>query len=242
MKHDTALGSRIAEVHNGSSLFTGDAGQGESNARRFMIENDYVEAIIALPEKMFYNTGIGTFIWILSNRKPEERRGKIQLIDATGLKSPLRKNLGEKNCEITEELRRQIVELYTAFEENEYSKIFNSDEFGYWKITVLQPQRDESGKPIKDKKGRMKPDKELTDTEQVPLLYPGGIEAFMEKEVLPFAPDAWVDEEKTLIGYELSFTKYFYKPVQLRPLEEISADLRRLEEESKGLLADILGE
>ena len=242
MKHDTALGSRIVEVHNGSSLFTGDAGQGESNARRFMIENDYVEAIIALPEKMFYNTGIGTFIWILSNRKSEERRGKIQLIDATGLKSPLRKNLGEKNCEITEELRRQIVELYTAFEENEYSKIFNSDEFGYWKITVLQPQRDESGKPIKDKKGRMKPDKELTDTEQVPLLYPGGIEAFMEKEVLPFAPDAWVDEEKMLIGYELSFTKYFYKPVQLRTLEEISADLRRLEEESKGLLADILGE
>ena len=242
MKHDTELGSRIAEVHNGSSLFTGDAGQGESNARRFMIENDYVEAIIALPEKMFYNTGIGTFIWILSNRKPEERRGKIQLIDATGLKSPLRKNLGEKNCELTAALRQQIVELYTAFEENEYSKIFDAKEFGYWKITVLQPQRDESGKPVKDKKGRMKPDKELTDTEQVPLLYPGGIEAFMEKEVLPFAPDAWVDEEKTLIGYELSFTKYFYKPVQLRTLEEISADLRRLEEESAGLLADILGE
>ena len=242
MKHDTELGSRIAEVHNGSSLFTGDAGQGESNARRFMIENDYVEAIIALPEKMFYNTGIGTFIWILSNRKPEERRGKIQLIDATGLKSPLRKNLGEKNCELTVALRQQIVELYTAFEENEYSKIFDAKEFGYWKITVLQPQRDESGKPVKDKKGRMKPDKELTDTEQVPLLYPGGIEAFMEKEVLPFAPDAWVDEEKTLIGYELSFTKYFYKPVQLRTLEEISADLRRLEEESAGLLADILGE
>ena len=242
MKHDTELGSRIAEVHNGSSLFTGDAGQGESNARRFMIENDYVEAIIALPEKMFYNTGIGTFIWILSNRKPEERRGKIQLIDATGLKSPLRKNLGEKNCELTAALRQQIVKLYTAFEENEYSKIFDAKEFGYWKITVLQPQRDESGKPVKDKKGRMKPDKELTDTEQVPLLYPGGIEAFMEKEVLPFAPDAWVDEEKTLIGYELSFTKYFYKPVQLRTLEEISADLRRLEEESAGLLSDILGE
>lgn len=242
MKHDTELGSRIAEVHNGSSLFTGDAGQGESNARRFMIENDYVEAIIALPEKMFYNTGIGTFIWILSNRKPEERRGKIQLIDATGLKSPLRKNLGEKNCELTAALRQQIVELYTAFEENEYSKIFDAKEFGYWKITVLQPQRDENGQPVKDKKGRMKADKELTDTEQVPLLYPGGIEAFMEKEVLPFAPDAWVDEEKTLIGYELSFTKYFYKPVQLRTLEEISADLRRLEEESAGLLADILGE
>lgn len=242
MKHDTELGSRIAEVHNGSSLFTGDAGQGESNARRFMIENDYVEAIIALPEKMFYNTGIGTFIWILTNRKPEERRGKIQLIDATSLKSPLRKNLGEKNCELTAALRQQIVELYTAFEENEYSKIFDAEEFGYWKITVLQPQRDENGQPVKDKKGRMKADKEMTDTEQVPLLYPGGIEAFMEKEVLPFAPDAWVDEEKTLIGYELSFTKYFYKPVQLRTLEEISADLRRLEEESAGLLADILGE
>ena len=138
MKKTTELGSRIAEVHNGSSLFTGDAGQGESNARRYMIENDLVEAIIALPDNMFYNTGIGTFIWILSNNKAEHRKGKIQLIDATSLKSPLRKNLGKKNCELTPEIRQQILELYIAFKENEYSKIFDNSEFGYWKVTVAQ--------------------------------------------------------------------------------------------------------
>lgn len=242
MKHGTDLGSRIAEVHNGSSLFTGDAGQGESNARRFMIENDLVEAIIALPEKMFYNTGIGTFIWVLSNRKDKARQGKIQLIDATSLKAPLRKNLGEKSCTIGRELRCQILDLYMKFEENEYSKIFDNKEFGYWKITVLQPLLTPKGQPQKDKKGQMKPDKELTDTEQVPLTYPGGIEAFMEKEVRPFAPHAWVDEDKTVIGYELSFTKYFYKPVQLRTLEEITADLRMLETQSQGLMAEILGD
>ena len=242
MKHGTELGSRIAEVHNGSSLFTGDAGQGESNARRFMIENDLVETIIALPEKMFYNTGIGTFIWVLSNRKDKARQGKIQLIDATSLKEPLRKNLGEKNCTIGRDLRRQILDLYMKFEENEHSKIFDNAEFGYWKITVLQPLLTPKGQPQKDKKGQMKPDKELTDTEQVPLTYPGGIEAFVEKEVRPFAPNAWVDEDKTVIGYELSFTKYFYKPLQLRTLEEITADLRALEAQSQGLMAEILGE
>lgn len=241
MKHSTKLGSRIAEVHNGSSLFTGDAGQGESNARRFMIESDLVEAIIALPEKMFYNTGIGTFVWVLSNRKNTARQGKIQLIDATSLKEPLRKNLGEKNCIIGCDLRRQILDLYMKFEDNEYSKSFPNEEFGYWKITVLQPQLNAKGQPLKDKKGQLKPDRELTDTEQVPLTYPGGIEAFMEKEVRPFAPNAWVDEDKTVIGYELSFTKYFYKPVQLRTLEEITADLRALEEQSRGLMAEILG-
>lgn len=242
MKHNTELGSRIAEVHNGSSLFTGDAGQGESNARCYMIGNDLVEAIIALPEKMFYNTGIGTFIWVLSNRKDKVRQGKIQLIDATSLKEPLRKNLGEKNCTIGSELRRQILELYMNFEENEYSKIFDNKEFGYRKITVLQPLLDDKGQPQKDKKGQFKPDKTLTDTEQVPLTYPGGVDAFVEKEVRPFAPHAWVDEDKTVIGYELSFTKYFYKPVQLRTLEEITADLRALEAQSQGLMAEILGD
>ena len=128
------------------------------------------------------------------------------------------------------------------FEDNEYSKIFANEEFGYWKITVLQPQLNAKGQPLKDKKGQLKPDKELTDTEQVPLTYPGGIEAFMKKEVRPFAPHAWVDEDKTVIGYELSFTKYFYKPVQLRTLEEITADLRALEEQSQGLMAEILGD
>jgi len=241
MKETTELGSRIAEVHNGSSLFTGDAGQGESNARRYMIERDLVEAIIALPNNMFYNTGIGTFIWVLSNRKETRRKGKIQLIDATTLKSPLRKNLGNKNCEFTPEIREQIVKLYMDFEENEYSKIFDNSAFGYWKVTVLRPQYGEDGKPLKDKKGKLTPDKDLTDTEQIPLDYEGGIKAFIEKEVLPYVPDAWVDENKTQIGYEISFTKHFYKPVQLRELSEIIADIRALEAETEGLLAEVLG-
>ena len=240
MKETTELGSRIAEVHNGSSLFTGDAGQGESNARRYMIERDLVEAIIALPNNMFYNTGIGTFIWVLSNRKEPRRRGKIQLIDATTLKSPLRKNLGNKNCELTPEIREQIYKLYTNFEINEYSKIFNNSAFGYWKVTVLRPLYDENGDPLYDKKGKLQPDKELTDTEQIPLDYPGGIDAFFKAEVLPYAPDAWVDKNKTQIGYEISFTKHFYKPVQLRELSEIIADIRALEKETDGLLDEIL--
>ena len=242
MKETTKLGSRIAEVHNGSSLFTGDAGQGESNARRYMIERDLVEAIIALPNNMFYNTGIGTFIWVLSNRKEAHRKGKIQLIDATALKSPLRKNLGNKNCEFTPEIREQIVKMYLDFEENEYSKIFDNSAFGYWKVTVLRPQCGEGGKPVRDKKGKLTPDKDLTDTEQMPLDYEGGIKAFIEKEVLPYAPDAWVDESKTQIGYEISFTKHFYKPVQLRELSEIIADIRALEKETDGLLDEILSD
>jgi type I restriction enzyme M protein len=240
MKESTELGSRIAEVHNGSSLFTGDAGQGESNARRYLIERDLVEAIVALPEKMFYNTGIGTYIWVLSNRKEARRKGKIQLIDATALKSPLRKNLGEKNCELTEELRKQIVDLFLAFEENEYSKIFGNSAFGYWKITVLRPQRGEDGKPLRDKKGKLVPDKDLTDTEQIPLDHPGGVDAFFKAEVLPYAPDAWIDKSKTQIGYEISFTKHFYKPVQLRELADIVADIRALEAETDGLLKEII--
>ncbi|MDR0683435.1 MAG: type I restriction-modification system subunit M [Dysgonamonadaceae bacterium] len=240
MKETTELGSRIAEVHNGSSLFTGDAGQGESNARRFLIECDLVEAIIALPENMFYNTGIATYIWILSNRKEERRKGKIQLIDATSMKSPLRKNLGKKNCEFTAEIREQIMALFLNFEETENSKIFNNSDFGYWKITVLRPLKDEKGKIKLDKKGNPQADRDLSDTEQIPLSYDYGIQAFFEKEVLPYAPDAWIDETKTQIGYEISFTKHFYKPVQLRTLAEITADIRALEAETDGLLNDIL--
>ena len=298
MKHSTEFGSRIAEVHNGSSLFTGEAGSGESNARRFVIENDYLEAIIALPENMFYNTGIGTFIWIVSNRKPEGRKGKIQLIDATEMKSPLRKNLGKKNCELTAEIRKQIVDLYLDFKETPESKIFDNAEFGYHLITVDRPLRlridlskeipagtfnakdqeawekalaelpantpmddwdafakatklkatllkkvrpliaevDENAKPVSGEA-----DSNLRDYERVPLLYPGGIEAFFDTEVKPFVPDAWIDHNKTQIGYELSFTKYFYKPVELRSLDKITADLRQLESETAGLLDEILG-
>ncbi len=298
MKEATSLGSRIAEVHNGSSLFTGDAGSGESNARRYMIERDLVEAIVALPENTFYNTGIGTFIWILSNRKAPERKGKIQLIDATELKVPLRKNLGKKNCELSEENRWRIAEMFLNMEESENSKVFDNSEFGYWLITVERPLRlkidlsreipekalkasdreawekaitelpsdtpmndwNAFAKAVKVKAGVLKKvrpfiterdenaqpvageaDADLRDTERVPFKYEGGIEAFFEKEVQPFVPDAWIDETKTQIGYELSFTKYFYKPVQLRPLDEIMADLRKLEEETSGLLDEILG-
>ncbi len=242
MKHNTELGSRICEVHNGSSLFTGDAGQGESNLRRYIIENDWLEAIIALPEKMFYNTGIATFIWVVSNRKPQHRKGKVQLIDATDWKQPLRKNLGAKNCEFTDEIRNRITETFVKFEETENSKIFPNSAFGYWKINVYQPQKDEHGNIITDKKGKTAIDKELSDTEQISFLEDGGIEGFFNREVLPFAPDAWYDKDKILIGYEISFTKYFYKPIQLRTLDEIKADILALEQETEGLLLEIIGE
>ncbi len=242
MKRNTELGSRIVEVHNGSALCTGDAGQGESNARRFIIENDLLECIIALPEKMFYNTGIATFIWILANRKEERRKGKVQLIDATNLKSPLRKNLGEKNCELTPAIRAQILKLYMDFTENEYSKIFHNYEFGYWKVSVLQPLYDEKGDILRDRKGDPKPDKDKSDTEQIPFTYQDGVDGFFENEILPFAPEAWIDENKIQEGYEISFTKYFYKPISLRSVNDIVADIKALERESDGLLSEILGE
>ena len=240
MKDTTELGTRIVEVHNGSSLFTGNAGGGESNLRRYIIENDLLEAIIAVPEKMFYNTGIGTFIWIVTNRKESRRKGKIQLIDATGLKSPLRKNLGEKNCEFTPEINEQILRAYMDFEETPISKIFDNSEFGYWEITVDRPKRDEQGVIVKNKRGKIEIDKTLRDKEQVPLTYEGGIETFVRHEILPYTPDAIVNTDDYVIGYELSFTKYFYKPKQLRTLDEIRADIRAIEESTKGLLNQIL--
>ena len=294
---DDELGTRIVEIHNGSSLFTGNADGGESNLRRYIIENDMLEAIIAMPENMFYNTGIGTFVWIVTNRKEARRKGKVQLIDATAIKTPLRKNLGSKNCETNEENRRTIVDLLMRFEENEQSKIFDNREFGYWQVTVERPLRlcvnpdgdltagklkeaeietcreamaaVDSSVPLNDwnqyakalglkaallkklrpliteadpkavvVKGEV--DTGLRDTEQIPLLYPGGISAFMENEVLPYAPDAFVDEDKTVIGYELSFTKYFYKPVELRSRDAIAAEIRELEAMTDGLLNAIL--
>jgi type I restriction enzyme M protein len=290
MKSGTKLGSRVAEVHNGSSLFTGDAGQGESNIRRWIIENDWLEAIVALPMNMFYNTGIATYVWVVSNRKPSHRRGKVQLIDATAWFRPLRKNLGKKNCELAEEHIDRIVQTFLAFEETEQSRIFDNDEFGYWKVTVerplraagIDPDRAYTTKEIKALKdeGRVaedgtpvirrihqpgkatadpllgrfpatirgkpcvveyEPDSELRDTESVPLKEPGGIEAFIRREVLPHAPDAWIDPEKTETGYEISFTRYFYKPQPLRSLDEIRADIVALERETGGLLAEIVG-
>jgi type I restriction enzyme M protein len=410
MCHDTPAGSRIAEVHNGSSLFTGDAGQGESNIRRWLIENDWLEAIVALPLNMFYNTGIATYIWVLTNRKPERRRGHVQLIDATQWFKPLRKNLGKKNCEFSDDDIKLICDTFLQFAETPQSKKFPNQAFGYWKIVVERPLRlhsqitrkaieslrfasgDEAirseihdqfgdalfddfgsvrdklekwllewGKPddnggdeeveagaakpaVPEKKkkklldastwerdGRLvetatklqgeigdglfedhnvfrervneaverlglklsaaetklllravswrvetaapvlakvhkhgkvapdplhgryeqmvrgkrrvvefEPDSELRDTEQVPLLEPGGIEAFFRREVLPHVPDAWIDADATKTGYEISFTRYFYQPKPLRTLEEIRADILEVQKEAVGLLDEIL--
>ncbi|MDT4761157.1 class I SAM-dependent DNA methyltransferase [Sphaerochaeta sp. PS] len=298
MKTDTPLGSRIAEVHNSSSLFSGEAGSGESNARRYLIENDLVEAIIAVPEKMFYNTDLGTYIWVISNRKETRRKGKIQLIDATSMKYPLTKNLGKKNCEFTEDLRHQIVDIYMRFEESEVSRIFENRDFGYWYVTVERPLRLRvdpkkqipvtalkaaelkaycaaianlpHGTPLDDwmafsKATKMKAtllkkvrpfitekdptakpvegeaDSDLRDTEIIPFSFTGGIDAFIEKEVRPYAPDVWAEDNQTRIGYEISFTKYFYRIVELRTMKDIIADLKTLETETEGMLADIIG-
>ena len=314
MQDDTPLGTRIVEVHNGSSLFTGDAGSGTSNLRQYIIENDLLEAIIAMPEKDFYNTGIGTYIWVVTNRKEERRRGKVQLIDASKICSPLRKNLGEKNCETNEADRAKILRLLTDFKETENSKIFPNREFGYWKVLVERPlriiyenpddivlpelkkaedvellqrvleawkknlgghtvgdfamflmleqvkvkvpaakiklvrqylgHRSETAEPCHTKPTKLdspiESDPQLKDTEQVPLLYPGGVEGFMQKEVLPYAPDAYYSEDNVVVGYELSFTKYFYKPVELRSIGEIRSDIADIESRLKGVLDDIL--
>ena len=299
MKKDTELGSRIAEVHNGSSIFTGDAGSGESNTRRYLIENDLVEAIISLPDNMFYNTGIGTFIWILSNKKEDRRKGKIQLIDASKMKSSLPRNMGKKNCEFTAEIRNEILRIFLEMEESEVSMIFNNDDFAYWSVTVERPlrlrvkpdgvipadafkkpeeltavkkaitavpadtplddwtafskatklkatvlkkirpfitEKDASANPVAGE-----PDSDLRDTELIPFTYEGGIDGFMKNEVLSYAPDAWIDEKKTQIGYEISFNKYFYKPVNLRSMGEIIASLNEFEKEADGMLAGIVG-
>lgn len=241
MRNDTPLGTRIVEVHNGSSLFTGDAGKGPSNLRQYIIENDLLEAIIAMPEKDFYNTGIGTFIWVITNRKEERRKGYVQLIDATEIKTPLRKNLGEKNCETTEEDRKAILKLLMDFKETPQSKIFPNNEFGYWSVNVYQPQRDEQGNIVLDKKGKPVIDKKSKDTEIIPFRYEGGIDGFVKNEILPYAPDAWIDPKSIVTGYELSFTKYFYKPKELRTIEEISLDIRDIEQRTNGLLDEILG-
>lgn len=319
MVNNTELGSRIVEVHNGSSLFTGDAGQGASNARQYMFEQDLVEAIIALPLKMFYNTPLATYIWVLSNRKPERKRGKVQLIDATSMYEPLKKNLGDKNCYLTESHIKTITNLMIEFKNNEYSKIFLNEEFGYNKIYTERPLRlkvsindntinefksicsenkaeklyefilenkehfvaetndynefkaildnlvkgniklaskdiklirqafctvDEKAKEVIFKKNKdgsyeYEKDPDLSDTEQIPLLYEGGIEEYFKKEVLPYAPDTWIEQDKTKIGYELSFTKYFYKPTELRSLEEIESEISDIEKEAQELLQGV---
>ena len=240
MKKDTPIGSRIAEVHNGSSLFTGDAGSGESNARRYLFENDLVEAIIALPEGMFYNTPLGTFIWVLSNKKSDMRKGKVQLINATEMKASMWKNMGKKNAELSPDIRKEIVRIFMDMDESEISHVYGNEEFGHWRITVLHPLYDEDGSVVKDKKGRTHIDKNKTETEIVPFTYPGGIDAYMKTEVLPYTPDAWIDEKKTQIGYELTFTKYFFAPRPIRDIDTIAADINDVIGQMSGVLSEVL--
>jgi len=230
-------GSRIAIIFNGSPLFTGDAGSGESNIRKWIIENDWLEAIIALPTELFYNTGIATYIWIVSNRKPERRRGKVQLINAVDYYQKMRKSLGNKRNYITEEQIRELTAIYTRFEAGENCKIFDNDVFGYTKITVERPLI-ENGEIVRDKRGKPKPDTLLRDYEKVPLNE--DVDKYFEREVKPHVPDAWMDRSKDKVGYEINFTKYFYEYKPLRALEEIKADIIALEGETEGLLSEIL--
>lgn len=313
MKADSEIGSRIASVHNGSSLFTGEAGGGESEIRKYIIENDLLEAIIQLPNDMFYNTGIATYIWVLSNKKEERRKGKVQLIDASGIYSKMRKGLGSKSNELTETHIQQIANAYKDFQQNEISRIFDNDDFAYWSITVERPLRlawqlteeklsaiedtdyylpvlkalqkqfgtavqndfnqllsaldtqlkklslkwkpkekktfldalswrDEEAKHVikKQDKGKVvyEADPELRDYETVSVKQ--NIQEYFEKEVWPFVPDAWIDESKTVKGYEISFTKIFYKYQPLRSVAEITAEIMQLENETEGLLKQII--
>lgn len=230
-------GSRIAIIHNGSPLFTGDAGSGESNIRKMIIENDWLEALVALPTELFYNTGIATYIWIVTNKKPEHRKGKVQLINAVSFFKKMRKSLGNKRNYITDEQIQEITKIYARFEEGEHCKVFDNEDFGYTKITVERPLN-ENGVIPKDRQGNPKPDSSLRDYEKVPLK--DDIADYFEKEVKPHVPDAWMDRSKDNIGYEINFTKYFYKYKPLRSLDEIKADILPLEGETEGLLKEIL--
>ncbi|MFN8469366.1 MAG: class I SAM-dependent DNA methyltransferase [Caldilineaceae bacterium] len=231
-------GSRIGIVLNGSPLFTGGAGSGESEIRRWLIEHDYLETIVALPTDMFYNTGIATYVWILTNAKKPERRGKVQLINAADFYQKMRKSLGSKRKELGAEDIARVKELYTAFAEGEYSKIFDNADLGYSTITVERPQRDERGDVVVDKKGRPVADANLRDSENVPLK--DDIEAYFRREVLPHVPDAWIDHSKTKVGYEIPFNRYFYRYTPPRPLEEIDAELQQLGREIMELLAEVV--
>lgn len=239
MKPKEQGGSRLAIVFNGSPLFSGSPSskKNESSIRQWIIENDLLESVIALPNQLFYNTGISTYIWILSNHKDIERKGKVQLINAVEFYKKMSKSLGDKRNELSEEHIKEITKLYGNFEENEYCKIFDNTDFGYAKVTVERPLI-ENGKVVTDKKGKPKADAKLRDTENIPLKE--DITAYMKREVLPHVPDAWLDEKKTKIGYEINFTKYFYKYKPLRPLADIRADILALEQETDGLIRKVM--
>ena len=264
-------GSRIGIVFNGSPLFTGQAGSGESNIRQWIIENDWLEAIIALPDQLFYNTGISTYVWILNNHKSAERKGKVQLINATGGKDEelvqsgernfnrfwekMPRSLGNKRKQVAEDGEAKgigfITRLYGEFAENEFVKIFPNEFFGYWRVVVERPQKDENGAIVTGRDGAPKADANLRDYENIPFLrkdskdaggklIPQSIDEYFQREVKPHLPDAWIDESKTKMGYEINFTKYFYEFKPLRPLAEIKADILALEESSLELEKKVL--
>ncbi len=222
-------GGRIAVFLNGSPLFTGAAESGESEIRRFLLEHDLVEAIVAMPNDFFFNTGIATYIWVITNAKTEKRKGKVQLINANNIFSKMRKSLGNKRKQFTDDQIDEIVGLYDAFEDADpkLSKVFANEEFGYTAITVERPLRDEAGSIVRDRKGKPKPDNSLKDTENIPLSE--DVQEYFEREVLPYASDAWVNRKKDKIGYEIPFTRYFYEYTPLRPSAELLAEIGELE-------------
>ena len=246
-------GGRAGIVLNGSPLFNGAAESGPSKIRQWLLESDLVESIIALPTNMFFNTGIATYIWLLDNSKQPEREGKIQLIDATSFWTKMRKSLGSKNRELDEKARDRILALYDAFDEADpdYSKVFTANDFGYWTITVEQPLLTDTGKVSKDRKGNPKPDPKKRDTENIPFTYNGNtggddgrdatVKAYFEAEVLAHVPEAWIDESKTKVGYEIPFTRHFYKYVPPRPLAEIDADLEKQVAKIMELMREVEG-
>jgi len=229
--------SRIGIVFNGSPLFSGDSGSGESEIRKWIIENDWLECVVQLPDQLFFNTGITTYLWILSKKKSKERRGKIQLIDGSNHYRPLKKSLGSKRKEISEKGKEYILKVYNDFKENDISKIYPNEFFGYRKLTIEQPLV-QDGKVVMDKKGNMKPDGSLRDSERIPLDV--DIDDYFEKEVKPHLPNSWVDKDKTQVGYEINFTKYFYRYKPLRSVNDVLNDLMNLEKESYGLMKELI--
>ncbi len=230
-------GSRIGVVFNGSPLFTGDSGSGESEIRKWIIENDWLECIVSLPDQLFFNTGITTYLWILTNKKSEKRRGKVQLIDGSSLFVEMKKSLGNKRKEISPTQRDEILNLYLSFEEGERSQIHPNEFFGYTKVQVEQPLV-ENGSIVTNQQGNPRPNTSKRDHERVPLLV--DINQYYEKEVQPHLPDSWMDRSKDKVGYEINFTKYFYQFKPLRPLEDITQDLLKLDEEIEGLMKETL--
>ena len=230
-------GSRIGVVFNGSPLFSGDSGSGESEIRKWIIENDWLECVVQLPDSLFFNTGITTYVWIVSNNKKSNRKGKVQLIDGSNLFKPMKKSLGSKRKEVSDEQRELILKTYSDFKETEISKIFKNEFFGYKKVTIEQPLK-ENGEVVKDKKGVVKSDSSLRDSERIPLGL--DVDEYFDREVKPHLPESWMDRSKDSVGYEINFTKYFYQYKPLRSLDDLTKELLDLEKESDGLMNKLI--